>query len=499
MSKWIKRIIFLLILGGIGFGIWWYFGRSDSAIVTFRTTPIQTLTITSTIGSTGTLQAEDTVDIGAQVQGQILSFGVDKAGNTVNYNSRVAEGKMLATIDDSVYAQDEAATKAQLAQADASLKRAIADLQQMNAKLFQAERDWERAKNLGTGDALSRTEYDQFDAAYRIAKANIGIGEAAIAQAEAGVKAADSQHKKAERNLKFCTILSPVDGVVIARRVNIGQTVVSSLNAPSLFLLAKDLTKLLIIASVNEADIGNITEKQKVDFTVDAYPGRIFKGEVRRVRLMAQMTQNVVTYPVEIVVDNADGKLLPYETTNVTFKVATRESTLAVPNAALRWMPTSMEQIVPEAREALAKGEGGNGGGGGGGGGERGQGGGRRQKGGGDASATAPSGDASSTQPTSRPSGRGEGMTAGMPEHKWGTIWLQEGAFVKPQRVKLGLTDGINTEVIAEGLKPNLQVVIGEIRQGQGGNEEANNPFLPQFGNRRSGGGGSGGGPRGGR
>ena len=153
----------------------------------------------------------------------------------------------------------------------------------------------------------------------------------------------------AQRNLSYCTIKSPVKGVIIDRRVNIGQTVVSSLNAPSLFLIAKDLKRMEVWVSVNEADIGNIHQGQPVSFTVDAYPNEIFHGEVGKVRLNATMTQNVVTYTVEVITDNSSGKLLPYLTANVLFELSQKENVLLVPNVALRWSPQT-KQVAPEFR-----------------------------------------------------------------------------------------------------------------------------------------------------
>ena len=167
------------------------------------------------------------------------------------------------------------------------------------------------------------------------------MGKAAIVQAQGTVSQAEATLKRALQNLSYCTIISPVKGVIIDRRVNIGQTVVASLNAPSLFLLAKDLKRLQVWVSVNEADIGHIKPGQAVTFTVDAFPGEVFSGEVGKVRLNATMTQNVVTYTVEIITDNSNGKLLPYLTANVTFIVGERKNVLLVPNAALRWTPTA--------------------------------------------------------------------------------------------------------------------------------------------------------------
>src|SRR5206468_5740318 len=184
----------------------------------------------------------------------------------------------------------------QLAQAKAGEQRARADLLQMKAKVTQTERDWNRAQQLGPGhgNAISATDYDTAKAVYETAKSALGVGEAAILQAQTDVTRAAAALKQAQTNLGYATIASPVKGVIVDRRVNVGQTVVASLNAPSLFLIAKDLKRLQVWSSVNEADIGNVHSGQQVSFTVDAYPGRVFKGTVApdQPRLNASMTQN---------------------------------------------------------------------------------------------------------------------------------------------------------------------------------------------------------------
>ena len=299
--------------------------------------------------------------------GQINSFGKDVAGKTVDYGSVVDEGTVLAQIDDSLYAADVAAAQAALAQAkasqdqaNASVVRAKADLGQMKAKLDQAQRDWDRAQKLGAGEALAQTQYDAYKSAYEVAKANVAVDEAAIVQAasavvqaKAAVAQAEAVLQRAQRNLGYCTIKSPVKGVIIDRRVNIGQTVVSSLSAPSLFLLAKDLKRMQVWVAVNEADIGQIHPGLPVTFTVDAFPGETFRGEVSKIRLNASMTSNVVTYTVEVITDNSNGRLLPYLTANVKFEIDRRTAVLLVPNAALRWSPQP-DQVAPEFRDKLA-------------------------------------------------------------------------------------------------------------------------------------------------
>ena len=228
-----------------------------------------------------------------------------------------------------------------------------------------------------------------------------------------------SQH--AQINLGYCTIKSPVKGVIIDRRVNIGQTVVSSLSAPSLFLIAKDLKRIQVWVSVNEADIGSISPGQPVTFTVDAFPNQVFQGRVGKIRLNATMTQNVVTYTVEVNTNNDDGKLLPYLTANAQFidRPPGRRAAV-VPNAALRWSPRP-NQIAPEVRQA---------------------------------------GHASHAGSRRRDSSGGSDGAGTAQTH--GTLWVEQGNFVRPVHVNVGLTDGTVTEVEGSDLTEGLRVVVGE-------------------------------------
>lgn len=222
--------------------------------------------------------------------------------------------------------------------------------------------------------------------------------------------------KQAEINLDWTRIRSPVKGVIIDRRVNVGQTVVASLNAPSLFLIAKDLKHLQVWVSVNEADIGKIRKEQAVRFTVDAFPGEVFAGKVAQIRLNATMTQNVVAYTVVVTTDNPDGKLLPYLTANVQFEVGRRKDVLLVPNAALRWRPQP-QWIAADAREKTPL-----------------------QKPG---SHETPPGDRTRQQQE--------------PRH----VWVQDGKFVRPVAVETGLSDGVMTEIIGGDVKEGMQIVVG--------------------------------------
>ena len=293
-----KKAILLIVVIGICAGIaggWWYFNKGKVKNVSFRTAEVTRGDILSTISATGTVEPEELVDVGAQVAGQVLAFGKDEEGNEVDYGSPVAEGTLLAKIDDTTYASDVALATAQLEQAKAGVENAQANLLQLKAKLGQAQLDWERAQKLGPSEALAKSSYDSYKAAFEVAQANVAVGNASILQAKASVNQSEATLQKAKRNLGYCTIKSPVKGVIIDRRVNIGQTVVASLNTPSLFLIAKDLKRMQVWVSVNEADIGKIYQGQPVTFTVSTYEGHTFKGVVGNIRLNATMTQNVVT------------------------------------------------------------------------------------------------------------------------------------------------------------------------------------------------------------
>jgi len=435
-------LVAIAVLAAIGFTWSLNNGRSGNGS-SYRTVPVKRGDLLATISATGTVEPEEVIDVGAQVAGQIISFGKDKNGKIIDYGSTVEEGTVLAQIDDSLYAADVALASAQLLVAKTGVRRAEADLGQLKAKLYQAERDWKRAEKLGPSDALAEASYDAYKSAYETAQANTAVGEAAIVQARDTVAQVQATLQRAQRNLSYCTITSPVKGVIIDRRVNIGQTVVSSLNAPSLFLIAKDLKRMQIWVSVNEADIGNIHPGQPVRFTVDAYPGEEFHGEVGKIRLNATMTQNVVTYTVEVTTDNSSGKLLPYLTANVEFELGRSNNVLLVPNAALRWTPQP-ERVAPKFR-MLADGST-------------------------DGSSTGTAGrDGQSSGPGAQPNAR---IRPGM-------LWVQDGKQVRPIKVNAGMSDGTWTEVEGTELTEGLEVVTGE--KDQGARNTGANPFTPQL------------------
>ena len=449
MRRLVKVIVIVLVLAGAAAGGAALYMRSTRAEpFSFRTMPVTRGDLLATISATGIVEPEELVDVGAQVAGRINSFGKDVRDKPVDYGSVVDEGTVLAQIDDSLYAADVASAKAGLAQAKAAQTRAEADLVQMKAKLEQASRDWERAQKLGPGEALAQSAYDSYKSAYAVAKANVAVGDAAIVQAQAAVSQADASLQRAQRNLSYCTIKSPVKGVIIDRRVNIGQTVVSSLNAPSLFLIAKDLKRIQAWVSVNEADIGQIHPGQPVAFRVDAFPGEVFRGEVGKIRLNASMTSNVVTYTVEVLTDNSNGRLLPYLTANAQFEVARRTGVLMVPNAALRWFPQP-DQVAPEFRDTLAG-----------------------------YSRRAIEKAAADTSPkgSGKPAPDAKDAEARMTP---GVVWVADNGLVRPVRVLTGLTDGTQTEVSGEDLAEGVEVVVGE--QVRAVAADTTNPFTPQF------------------
>jgi HlyD family secretion protein len=415
MKRLLKKISVFVFLAAVVAGIWWWQSR-DTTKTSYTTAIVKRGDVASTIGATGTLEPVEVVDVGAQVAGRVSQFGKDKDGNILDYGSQVQQGALLAKIDDSVYG-------AELSVAKAQGLSAAANLEQMQAKLDQAEAEWNRAQELHKSKLNSQVDFDTAKANYEVAKANVSVAKSGIAQSKADLD-------KAQRNLDFCTINSPVNGVIIDRRVNVGQTVVASLNAPSLFLIARDLTKLQIWASVNEADVGRIKSGLPTTFTVDAFAGREFHGSVGKVRLNATMTQNVVLYTVEIDVDNSEKILLPYLTANVRFILKRETNALLVPNAALRFEPSTSPAVASGHH-------------------------------GGEAHAAEPSKEAA--EKTTR------------------TVWVKEGESIRSIEVATGISDGANTVVTSEGLREGEEVITGEVAAAKA---DVKNPFLPKS-NRR--------------
>lgn len=307
---------------------------------TFLSTRVKPGSVIQTVSATGTIEPEELVDIGAQVSGKILSFGTGLDGEVLDYCSTVTNGMLLAKIDDVTYIADLNVARAQLQRSEASVSVAAAQLKQAETTRNQAKREWERAQKIGVGSALSQTAFEKYRTDYENAEAAVAVSAAQLKQSQASVIEAKASVEKAERNLSYCEIVSSVDGVVIDRRVNVGQTVVSSMSASSLFLVARDLSRMQIWVAVNEADIGAIKQGGRVTFTVDTFPGKTFTGTVKRIRLNATVSSNVVTYTVEVDTDNSDRILIPYLTANVRFETARADDGLVVPAKALRFAPT---------------------------------------------------------------------------------------------------------------------------------------------------------------
>jgi HlyD family secretion protein len=427
MKKFIvPAIVVVALAAGGGYG-WWHWFGPRSKQVAYRTAEVKRTDIVSSIAATGTVVPEDVVDVGAQVNGMIASFGVDADGKTIDFRSTVTEAMVLARIDDTLYSATEAAAEANLAQARSQVEVNKTNVAAAQAKLNQAEKDWARAQKLGPSRSLSQADYDASESAWQQATAGLEQAKASVTLAQATAASVEATLKGAKQNLIYCTIKSPVNGVIIDRRVDIGQTVVSSLSAPSLFLIAKDLSKMQVLVQVNEADIGHVKPGDSVTFTSDALPGDSFEGKVRKVRLNATQTQNVVTYTVEIVTDNSGLKLLPYLTANVRFIVDHRDNVLAVPNSALRWSPRSLARSGGASPDAAAKPE-------------------------------------SDSADKSGPS----------------TLWVLDADGLRPIKVRAGISDGSLTEIVGDDLKQGDRVVLGEAAPGDPGTTTAS-PFAPQL------------------
>ncbi|MFO0788485.1 MAG: efflux RND transporter periplasmic adaptor subunit [Pirellulales bacterium] len=451
MFRFLALVLLLAGLTGGGLYARKYFERENQQSP-FRTEKVTRGDLQINVRATGTVEPEETVDVGAQVVGRIKELGKDPRGKTdpafanksVDYGSPVEQGMVLAQIDPAVY-------KAQFDQATAALAQAQARVMQAQAQLEQANAEWERAQRLQqlrlpsrspTGDmgttALPIKGISEAD--YILAQANAAVAKADVEAAKATVLQQQATLNLAKTNLDYTTIVSPISGKIIDRRVNIGQTVVSSLNAPSLFLLARDLRRMQVWAAVNEADIARIHPGTNVHFRVDALPNDMFHGTVVQVRLNAAMTQNVVNYTVVIGVDNSDEKLLPYLTADVYFEVDERKDVLLVPNAALRYRPTP-EQIATDETAG--------------------------------ADSNAPLGERGK-------SGRGREAAKPSVSANAGRVWqVVPGTIkVRPVEVEIGPSDMAFTEVTSSELHEGEEIVVGEVRPTTS-STEVNNPLAP--------------------
>lgn len=323
-----RFVIVLISLAIVVAALWFWKGRGGGGDEQrFRTAAVEQGDIRVAISATGTLGALSTVDVGSEVSGKVEEVLVD-------FNDRVRKGQVIARIDPSTF-------EAQIAQGDASIASARASLATAQATLRNAELAYNRNRELATQKLVARGDLDQALAARDQARAQ-------VAQAEAQIRQQEASTRNARLNLGRTVIYSPVDGVVLNRSIEPGQTVAASLQAPVLFKIAEDLSRMEIVLAVDESDIGQVKQGQTVSFTVDAFPDRQFRGEVSQVRLSATNTNNVITFPVVVAVDNADQALLPGLTANAEIEVSRRDGVLKVPNAAMRFKPPADPTATPE-------------------------------------------------------------------------------------------------------------------------------------------------------
>lgn len=433
MKAYLKVLITVVVLGVLAAAVWLVYSMyAPGEEVVVQTETVAVGDLMSVISASGTVEPEELVNVGAQVSGKIMAFGKDGEGKPIDYGTRVTKGMLLAQIDDVLYDAALREAQAQKLQAEVAILSADASIKQAKSQLALAKSNFERAERLLPTKSISTADYDSRKAEYDVRLANIAVAEAERKQAEAKLAIAEASLIKAQRNLDYCVISSPVDGVIVDRRVSIGQTLVSNMSASSIFLIAKDLRRMQVWVSVNEADIGNIHVGMPVIFTVDAFPGQEFKGKVHKIRLNATMSQNVVTYVVEVSTDNSDGKLLPYLTANVKFIRQHKAQVPNVPNAALRFMPPE-DMIAPGGMETL------------------------------------------------RSFKREEGKRL---------LWVKaENGKLRPVEVRTGLNNGVATEIVSDVLKPGDEIVSGvrivtaeEAAQSKGGSRS---PFLPEPPKRR--------------
>ncbi len=343
MKKWITILVVVAAVAGSAGA--YYKLRGPEGEVKVTTLPVSRGEIVETVGATGTLQAVTTVQVGSQVSGNIKALFAD-------FNSIVKQGQVVAELDPSLI-------QTQIEQARANLTRSLSDVERLRVSAEDARNKLKRTQSLFERKLVSQQELEAAQVAVRAADAQLKSSEAGVVQSQASLN-------QSEVNLQHTVIEAPIDGIVISRNVDVGQTVAASMNAPTLFIIAADLTKMQVNASVDESDVGRIRPGQHVRFRVDAYPTEEFTGTVAQVRLQPIVAQNVVTYATVIDVPNNQLKLKPGMTANVTIEVAKRNDVLRVPNAAIRFRPTTdtftaLNQAVPPEMQRGAGGFGGRG------------------------------------------------------------------------------------------------------------------------------------------
>ncbi|HET7372117.1 MAG TPA: efflux RND transporter periplasmic adaptor subunit [Gemmatimonadaceae bacterium] len=390
-----------IALGAAGTTAWLYKRADAKEAPAYRTAAVTRGSLKSTVSATGTLQAVRTVQVGTQVSGQVAQIYVD-------FNDKVKKGELLARIDPTLQQQ--------------AVQDAEAQLEKTQATLKQAQDEYARNKQLLDAKVITASEFSTVQSNFSVQQASVKSAEIAL--------------QRAKQNLAYTSIYAPIDGVIVERNVDVGQTVAASLSAPQLFLIANDLGEMQILASVDESDIGQIKEGQPVQFTVQSYPNDRFSGTVKQVRLQSTTQDNVVNYTAVIGVKNPNGKLLPGMTATVQFLTASADNVLTVPNAALHLTAT------PEMLASLRN---------------------RRTQGG----SGVDSAQARQWRPRMQNAQGAQGAptngaarsgTRTMPPALW---YLDSANTLHRVRVTAGLSDGQRTEVSGEGVREGMQVIIG--------------------------------------
>jgi HlyD family secretion protein len=390
----------------------------------FTTAVVTVGDVVEVVEATGTLEPVTTVEVGTQVSGTIKSLHAD-------FNSEVRKGQVVARLDPSVL-------EAQVEQAAATLARLEAEVERAKVQVENATIKLQRARELWEKGLIPRTDLEDAEAAARQASAALKAAEAQVIQARASLN-------QAKVNLSHTVITAPVDGIVISRNVAVGQTVAASMQAPTLFVIARDLTEMQVNASIDEADIGRISPGQTVTFKVDAYPNETFTGTVSQVRLEPVVTQNVVSYVTIIDVPNPDLRLKPGMTANVSIEVARADNVLRVPNAALRFVPP--EDVLASLAQSRER-----------------------------------------TGANRAQEERPEGARAGRPANMT-RVWTLENGQLKPVRVRTGVSDGVITAVLEGELADGATVVTGVAASTMTAGSTASSPLFPRRpgGNRQGG------------
>jgi HlyD family secretion protein len=340
-----RAILLLLVIVVIGAAGGYYYYTHSRSGVTINTAPVTRGEVIDAVGATGTLQAVNTVQVGSQVSGNISWLGAD-------FNAIVHKGQVIARIDPSIFQAQVAQAQANVVRSKAAIVQSQADLERIKVSLTDAQQKFARIKELATRNLSPQSDLDAATTAVDSAKAQLQSSQAALQSAQAQLVQSEASLNQNQVNLDHCIITAPIDGIVTQRSVDVGQTVAASLQSPTLFIIAADLTQMQVNASIDEADVGRIRPGQTVTFRVDAYPTDNFTGTVSQIRLQPVVSQGVTTYGTIVSLRNDDLRLKPGMTANLKVQVARRADALRVSNAALRFRPTtetfaSLNQPVP--------------------------------------------------------------------------------------------------------------------------------------------------------